>query len=158
MTGDVAVWITGIGAAVSIAAFWRSGRVRVLDLRTELRKQAAELRLALKDLESTIPFAVESRERVTSVTGQTGALQGFRQEAETDAAEVKALQAKVAGIEPIPFLAGYDAIEQRVVIAHEVSIRVTMLREKYTLAAEVDAEVRKHRREEMLEQVRRTRK
>src|SRR5262245_26231991 len=115
--GNAAVWISGV---LSIIAIWRTGRVRVLDLRTKLRKDAAELRVTLEGLAARIPVAVNSRANVTSVTQQTGALEGFRQEAEADAAEVKALQAKVQGIEPIPLLAGYGAIERRAVIAHEV--------------------------------------
>jgi molybdopterin converting factor small subunit len=140
------MWITIGGLLVSILALWRAGRLRVLDLRTTLRNDAAELRLALENLAATIPAAVQSRERLAAATGQAGAFQQFRLEAETDRATVETLRARLSGIEPIPLLASYDTVEAKVVTAHEVRLRVQQLREKYTAAAAGDAQEREYLR------------
>jgi hypothetical protein len=91
------MWIAVGSLLVSIAALWRAGRVRVLDLRTSLRKDAVELRLALDDLATTIPASVQSRMRVSAAaSGMGGAMDQFRAEAEADGAAIAALRARLA--------------------------------------------------------------
>jgi len=46
--------ISAAGALVLLVALWRAGRSRLLDLRTNLRKQTVELRLALDGDEKRI--------------------------------------------------------------------------------------------------------
>jgi hypothetical protein len=140
------VWLAIGGLLVSPLALWRAGRVRVLDLRTTVHKDAAELRLALEDLAGTIPRAIQSREHVAAATGQAGALQQFRTEADADIAAVAALRVRLSGIEPIRLLASYSTVEAKVVTAHEVRLRVQQLREKYKAAAAADAQEGEHLR------------
>jgi hypothetical protein len=136
---------------LSIVALWRSGRVRVLDMRMSLRKELVELRHALDELKSHIPAAVESRLRVSAAAGAMGgAVEEFDREATNDTATVTELQACLTTIEPIPWLAGYSTLEAKALDAYKVRIAVERLATKYQAAAEADTEVRKHLRDAMI--------
>lgn len=144
---DLAVWISGGSLLVSAFALWRSGRVRVLDLRTKIRKDAVELRVSLNDLlKAIIPLAVQSRTNVSSAAGRTGALDIFRTEAEADTATLNGLLAELKNIEPIGLLASYSDIEAKAVSVHEIGTRVKQLHEKYLAAADADEKIREHLR------------
>jgi len=69
--GWVFVAIPAGSLVVGVLALWRSGRRRVLDLRTGVRKDAAELRLSLELLSKAIPAAVHSRLCVSAATGSS---------------------------------------------------------------------------------------
>jgi hypothetical protein len=98
-------------------------------------------------LAATIPVVVQSRTRVSAASGNVGgALQQFRTDADTDTAAVRDLRTRLEGIERIGMLTGYDAIERKVLIAHEVKIRVDQLAAKYLAAADADERVREHLR------------
>ena len=141
------MWIAIGSLLVSILALWRAGRVRVLDLRTDVRKDVVELRLALENLAATIPVAVQSRERVSAAAGMMGgAMEQFRAEARADTATVETLRGQLGGIEPIPLLASYNTVEAKAVTAQEVRVRVQALRDKYLAAADTDAKTREHLR------------
>lgn len=145
-----AEWISIGSLAVAALAFWRSGRVRTLDLRATVRRQCAELQLALESLNTTIPAAVESRARIAAMTGQTGALQHFRAEADSDKASVEELKNRVDGISRIRVFVGYRAVEKRAVDAYDISTQVRKLREKYQRAADADNDVRRRRQDDVL--------
>jgi hypothetical protein len=149
-------WIAIGSLLVSVVALWRAGRVRTLDLRINLRKDAVELRLALEKLTATIPAAIQSRSAIAAATGQAGALQRFRNEAEADLPTVAALRARLDGIEPVPLFAGYGTVEAKVVAAHEVRLRMQELREKYATALAADEAARKQRYDEIMAHVHRT--
>ena len=78
--------------------------------------------------------------------GMGGPVEQFRTDADADAAAVNATRARLDGIEPIPLLATYSAVEAKTVTAHDIRVRVQQLREKYTAAAEADGKVREHLR------------
>lgn len=146
-------WISTASLLIAALAYWRAGRVRTLDLRTTVRRQCAELQFALETLAVTIPAAVESRARIAAMTGQTGALQHFRTEAEGDRATVEELTKRVGRLKRIRFFARYRAVERRAVFAYEMSAQVRRLREKYQRAADADNEVRRKRQEDVLAHV-----
>jgi hypothetical protein len=146
---DVAVWISGGSLLLSAVALWRSGRVPVLDIRTSVRTDIAELRLRLDALSQTIPAAVQSRVRVAAATGSGGATELFRQGAEADTATVRGLYEQLDRIARIPLLASYGQIEANSVAAREVRTRVEQLSAKYAAAAHEDAAAREHIREHM---------
>jgi hypothetical protein len=145
-----------LGGATGVIALWRSGRVRVLDRRTEFRREAAELRVELGDLLTEIEAGKASRRRIAAMNGQAGALQHFLECAEADIETVKGLQRKLADQEPIPFFTGYGSIGQRLVIAQEVSTRLKLMRPVYAKAAAADDEARRDRRSEVMAQVSRS--
>lgn len=151
MVEFVSVWIAGGSLLVSAVALWRSGRVRVLDRRTELRTDIADLWPRLRELEATIPAAVKSRTNASSAIGlgNSGAVAGFRAGAEEDAETVHGLKARLDEIGRIPWLATYGRIEAKVVAARTVRTRFEQLAEKYAAAAREDESTRQHVRDHM---------
>ena len=145
-----AEWISAGGVLIAALAFWRSGRVRTLDLRTTVRRQCAELQIVLETLAATIPAAVESRARITAMTGLASALQQFRAEADSDRAAVEELTKSLDRLKRIRFFAGYRAVEEKAIVAYEMSTQVKRLREKYQRAADADNEARRKRQDEVL--------
>jgi hypothetical protein len=148
-----AEWISAVSALIAALAYWRSGRVRTLDLRTTVRRQCAELQSGLETLAAAIPAAVDSRARITAMTGQTGALEHFRTEADSDRAAIEELSKRVDSLKRIRFLTGYRAVEKRAVIAYEIGTQVRQLRDKYKRAADTDNETRRHRQGEVLSHI-----
>lgn len=148
-----AEWISIASLLIAALAFWRSGRVRTLDLQATVRRQCAELQLALESLATTIPAAVESRARIAAMTGQTGALQHFTAEADSDKTSVEGLKSRVDAINRIRVFVGYRAVEKRAIDAYEISTQVRKLREKYQRAADADNDVRRRRQDDVLAQI-----
>lgn len=142
MASDIAVWISGGSLLVSAAALWRSGRVRVLDLRTSIRRQVAELRLEFAIIPRTIDAAVVSRQSAHAAVGRTGATAAFRQTAEADKIAVPQWLAKLDEIGAIPLRAGYAALEAKMVAVQEVRTRLDQLTQKYAAAAREDEKTR----------------
>ena len=104
---------------VSVIALWRSGRVRVLDRRTELRRDLADLRPKIEALEQSIPHAVQSRLRVNSAIGLglSGAEEAFKKEADADLAAVREFRTQLDEIGQLPSLVGYGRVEEKLVAA-----------------------------------------
>jgi hypothetical protein len=104
-SNDVAVLISGGSFLVSVLAWWRSGRVRILDIRTNVRRDVAELRLDLDALSTQITRGVQSRIAASAPTGGGGALEAFRRDADTDSAAIGPLRIQLNEIEKIRPLA-----------------------------------------------------
>jgi type II secretory pathway component GspD/PulD (secretin) len=143
------VWISGGSLLLSAAALWRSGRVRVLDIRTNVRTDIAELRLRLDALSQAIPAATQSRANAASAIGTGRAAQLFKQGADADIATIKGLTEQLDQIARISVLSSYSQIEAKSVAAREVRIRLEQLSAKYEAAADDDAATRKYLRESM---------
>lgn len=144
---ETSTWVSIGGLIISIAAFWRSGRVRTLDLRLKTRKDAVELRLSLEDLVKAIPLAVRSRTNVSAaVGGNGGALDLFRSEAAADSETVASLLTRIKDSERTGLLSSYGANEDIAVAMHELETRVRQLREKYSRAGAADEKLREHLR------------
>ena len=148
-----AEWISSVSALIAALAYWRSGRVRTLDLRTTVRRQCAELQLGLETLAAAIPAAVESRARIAAITGKTGALEHFRTEAESDRAAIEGLRKRFDRIRRISVFTGYEGVESRAVAAYEMGTQVKKLRDKYQRATDADNEARRQRQDEVLARI-----
>ena len=138
-------WIALSSLAVAFLALWRSGRARVLDLRTSVLKDQAQARLEIDELTEKIRRCLKSREVVCAMTGQSGALEHFRGEVAADTAELDRLHSRLAGIGWVSGLANYQKAEEIAVAVHELRGRVQQLREKYA-AAWAEDEVQRQRR------------
>ena len=146
-TGIATLLISLGSLVVAAAGFWRSGRVRVLDLRTAVLKDAAELGIALEGLSKTVPAAVRSRTNLSAATGNTGgALQLFREEAEADLATLRGLRNRLDQVKRVRLFSSYSAIEAKAVSVNEVRTRVRHLTEKYQAAACADDKLREEHR------------
>jgi hypothetical protein len=144
---EVALWISGGSLLVSVLAWWRSGRVRVLDLRTSVRKDVAELRVTLDDLAQTIPVAIQSRANVSAPIGHSGGpLQQFREGAKADASLIEDLRSRLAAAERVRLLASYSEVEAKAVALRTVRAHIELLQAKYLAAAAADEKVREHLR------------
>ncbi len=129
---------------MSIVAFWRGGRVRVLDRRTELLKDIADLRPRLESLERSISNAVQSRVNASAAIGSalSGAVQAFKDAAVLDTVDVGVLRAQLEETSRLPFFQTYGRIEARMVLVRELRTRFEGLAEKYAGAAREDAATR----------------
>ena len=147
----VSLGIAGGSLLVSVAALWRSGRVRVLDRRTEVRRDLADLRPRLDGLERSIPDAVQSRVRVNSAIGLggSGAEEVFKKGADADLAAVREFRGQLDDIGRLRWLAGYGSVEEKLVAARTVRTRFEQLADKYAAAGRQDEATRKHIREHM---------
>jgi hypothetical protein len=134
-------WISLVSLGVASLALWRSEVMRVLDLRTTIRKDQNSLRLELEQLDKKIPFGLQSRQRVCAATGQAGSAQAFREEVERDIPELVRLRTELANIPWIPLIGGAAIAADAAVAVHDLQVRVKQLTDKYTAAwAEDQAE------------------
>lgn len=137
-------WLSVGSLVIAALAYRRAGRVRVLDRRTELLKDIADLRPRLECLERSIPDAVQSRLNASSATGSAlgGAAQAFKQDAGVDTVEIGVLRGRLEEMSRLPFFQTYARIEARMVSVREVRTRFEVLSEKYAAAAREDAATR----------------
>jgi hypothetical protein len=132
-------WVSVGGLLLSAFALWRTGRVRVLDLRLTVRKTIAELSVELEHLSERLEYGVQSRTRVAAASGEGGGnVEIFRQAADADRAELQALRSTLEKLNRLPPLAFYSHIEDRAVGAQRIRTRLTQLSEKYAAALRED--------------------
>jgi hypothetical protein len=143
-------WIALSSLGVAIAAFWRSGRARVLDLRTTVLRDSADTRLALDQLAEKIPRCLQSRQAVCSMGGQSGALAQFQEGVARDTEELGRLRNRLAGIPWISTLDRYGAAEDAAVAVQEIRTRVQQLSDKYAAAWAEDEAARARRHAEIV--------
>jgi hypothetical protein len=141
---DLTGWITG---TVALVALWRTGRVRVLDLRLTVRKGIAEIGVDVDHLARRLEYAVQSRTGVASATGQAGALQAFREQAEADRAEIQAMRQRLQDLNRLSMFATYLQVEDRAVGLETVRTLYRQLSEKYDAAIRDDDAQRTYLRE-----------
>ena len=109
-------WIALGALVISAVALWRTEWGRASDRRTSVRKEEAALRLALDELLKKIRLGLQSRQRITAMTGQAGNLATFTGEVAADTQELERLRARLA-------LATSSAAQDAAVTIHEVRAR-----------------------------------
>lgn len=129
MLDSTSVWISGGSLLISAIALWRSGRVRVLDRRTELRKDLADLWPRLGGLKAVIRAASTPRTHAMAAVGLVRSEQELL--AAPDADAVKVLRALIDEIGRIPWFATSGKIEAKIVAARTVRTRFELLADKY---------------------------
>ena len=139
-------WIATGALVVSAVALWRTEWGRVTDQRTSVRKEEAASRLALDELAKKIRLGLQSRQRVTSMTGQAGNLAAFTAEVTADTQELERLRFRLV-------LATSGAVQDAAVTVHEVSTRVEQLSVKYAASLSEDEVQRQRRYDEMIARV-----
>jgi hypothetical protein len=157
-TWDVKTLISVGSLLMAAAAFWRTGRVRTVDLRTKVRKDVAELRITLDDLSSKIPYRIQSRERAWSSMGlsNSGAMQEFRESANRHIDEVRGLLSRLDEIQKMPLLTTYRNAEDKSVDVEGIRTCTKQLLDKFAAAAKEDEAIREHNRKAMLERAARS--
>lgn len=135
---DASIWISGGSFGVSLIALWRSGRNRVLDLRTAVRKEVSALRVEIDAMPGRIAGAMQSRRAIGAATGMTGAHMAFQTMCEADLTAVEGLRSQIVNADHIPFWATYSDVEAKMLTASEVRGRLTQMSEKYKAARTED--------------------
>ena len=126
--------ITGtVGAITGCLAYRQSNKLKALELRLELRKAEADLRIAVQELLSLLEHARTSRYRVAAATGlfKSGALEAWTKAWEEDIAAAHVLEIKLpdAGIDYTA--AQYQELESRLVDVHTRATEAAQLKAKY---------------------------
>ena len=130
------LWISAGSLIVSAIALWRSGRIRVLDMRTAIRRDIAELEAQLKPLRQKIYKATELRKLDATLTNRASAPPSMLQAAmEADLRELDGLLEKLNVISQIPLLTGYGTIERKVVALSESRVKAVQIMNKYAKAS-----------------------
>ena len=142
--------ITGIaGAIMGYVSYRRSNSIKALDLRLELRKAVNEVELGLSKLKELLDYANQSRQRVTSATGRSGAMEIWKKEFEEDKKKLKQISDNAPKSDT-----NYDELspihlESRLVAIHKLQGQITELTEKYNSSIKSDDDERKQLREDV---------
>ncbi|GAO37738.1 hypothetical protein SCT_3174 [Sulfuricella sp. T08] len=140
ITGTIGA-ITGIaGATMGYISYRRSGQMKALDLRLELRKAVNELRTAVQNLPSLLERAKNSHTAVASAIGHlgSGALQQWLSECEADLSAAKTLEAEVPDPSANYEHLAHSELETKLVAVHSLQSKATRLSEKYHAALAAD--------------------
>ncbi|WP_139351545.1 hypothetical protein [Rhodanobacter sp. C06] len=129
-----------IGTVSGCMAYRRTGRMKALDLRLELRKTDKDLRDLIGGLGDFLQQANASRQSLVAASGtfRSGSMQGWRIELEADLARIKELEAALP-----PADANYkghssERLESLLVDRHVLQTEAMKLRDKYEAAMKRD--------------------
>lgn len=126
--------ITGIaGATMGYISYRRSGQMKALDLRLELRKSISDLQSTLQSLPSLLERAKKSHTAVASAIGHLGssALQLWLSEYETDLSAAKSLESEVPDPSADYVNLAHSELEAKLVALHSLRSKAVHLSEKY---------------------------
>jgi hypothetical protein len=138
-----------IGSVLGFIGYRQSREMKAVDLRLQLGQSENEARVSIEHLPALMALAKQSRTNVTSITGQTGALQGWLNSYASDAEAVRSLTAQLPGEE-----ANYDALNpaalvDKVVTLHRLRLHAARLTEKYKASLTEDDKARADRLDEI---------
>jgi hypothetical protein len=143
----VAGMVTGIvGAVMGYIAYRRSGEMKALDLRLQLRKAESDLRDIVERMPHLIDEARGSRLAVTSALGtlRSGAVDSFKSRCESDIALARSLGRELPPADRDYLDSDYRALEARLVQVHGLTARAVNLRDRYLSEIAKDDKDREH--------------
>ncbi len=124
-----ALVVSGASLLLSMFALWRTTHFKVLDLRTQLRRDVAELRVTMDEIVAkinrTLPPTAEP-------PIESAAL---RREADMDSLQLEALRGRLNEINVVKPFASYKTLEAKCALARAIATRVRQLVDKYSWAA-----------------------
>jgi len=132
LTGEWALATAGCSLLLSLLALWRTARFKVLDLRTQLRRDVAELRVTMDEMVTHINRAVQP---TAEHPIESPALQALRREADLDSLQLGALRGCLNEINVVTPFASYKTLEAKCALAQAIRTRVHQLADKYSPAA-----------------------
>jgi hypothetical protein len=151
------IWLSYIGAGTGIVGavlgyigYRQSREMKAVDLRLQLGQAENELRVSLEHLPELMAFAQNSRQRVSAMSGQAGALHAWNNMYDIDREAAASVTAELAAEE-----ANYETLKPRalaakVVALHRLNLQAARLTAKYNASLAEDARAREHRHAEML--------
>ena len=126
--------LTGIaGSVMGYLGLRRTGQIKSLDLRLELRKAERGLRGILNDLPEFLSRAKQSRYAVASANGglQSGWIVGWTQAWEADLEKIRQLEGDLPDQGSDLVKATHYELESRLVVAHTMTSQASGLQAKY---------------------------
>ena len=143
--------LTGIGGLIlGGLAYRRTGNIKAIDLRVELRKQESDLRSMIQSLPEVLENAKTSHERIAAATGkyQSGAMQAWLGDWQADYATAK-FEAQSMPKDPIPCdgLSHFE-LERALIAVHEKMGILRQVRERYEASVVGDDQDRDHLRQD----------
>jgi len=132
LTNKWALTISLISLLLSLLALWRTACVGVLNLRAELRRHVAELRVTMDELIGRLNHALQSAvERPIDHT----TLQELRREVDIDSVQLEALRGRLSEINVVAPWCSRKTLEAKSAAAGAIGTRVHQLVNKYPAAA-----------------------
>jgi hypothetical protein len=146
LTGVVGA-VTGIsGAVMGYVAYRRSGELKALDLRLELRKSESELQRTVEELPARLEYAKKSHIAVASAIGMfgSGAFKRWDTDWQADLASVRSLPTELPPANFDYASASHSELEARLVAVHALRGKAAHIQEKYEAALAADDKEREH--------------
>ena len=150
--------LTGIGGAImGYISYRRSGQLKALDLRLELRKADHDLRDTVKGLGPLLDRAMKSRRSILAAIGQynSGAHDQWVSEWEQTQKEVRVLEENLPDLDTDHKDLGASALETNLVTVHATQSKAAQIRDRYSTYLESDDKEREHHRAAQRESVNR---
>ena len=145
--------VTGIaGAVMGYISYRRSGEMKALDLRLELRRAQVDYCAPVRELPALLERAKASRTAVSAATGMlgSGALQHWSSEWEKDEALASTWVGELPSTDANRASAGHQELESELVQVHEQHGHAVRLRDKYLASLAEDDHQRDHIKAAML--------
>lgn len=156
-TGYVGVVTGVVGMVTGCLAYWRSNRIKALDLRLELRKGLGDAHHALSTLRERLDFADRSRRAVLAATGllRSGNIVVWERAVAADREQANTLGSSIRS-ETADFTAlSTEQLESEIVAAHKIRTRLDALITKYRGEISADDESRRRIAQEAADRVNR---
>ncbi|HTV85498.1 MAG TPA: hypothetical protein VME63_08830 [Dyella sp.] len=122
-----------VGTISGCLAYRRTGQLKALDLRLELRKVDSELRNFFSPLSAKLDYAKRSRERIAAVTGgvQSGPMQKWLAEYNEDLSNFHRMEASLPTPSESYRSDAAATLESKLVMRHNLMIDAKALLAKY---------------------------
>jgi len=127
-------------------AYRRSGEMKALDLRLELRKSENDLRRLVEGLPAQLEKAKKSHVAVASATSMlgSGALKEWSSEWESDLTEVQSLKEELPSTDSNYSSVDHAELEAKLIAIHDLRAKAVQVQEKYQTSLARDDNDREH--------------
>lgn len=146
-------WLSYLGAVAGVVgtitgcvALWRTGRMKSLDLRIELRRLENELRNVVEDLPELLRLAGSSHQHVAAATGRynSGHFQQWLRELGDDRTTVDSMVQRLPPTDANHSSLSHQELEEKLSSTHEQLIQAKAMRDKYRAVLSADDRERDH--------------
>lgn len=134
-------YIEWLALALAIYSCWRTHSVKSLDLRVELRKSHNEAREKHRVLQKLMEDSDQSRRRVSSAVGRSGAAVQWHKSVEKDKAQLEQLLRQLPDEQSISS-SMHKVLEEKLDECHMVNLQFDSMLSKYRDALSADDKVR----------------
>jgi hypothetical protein len=144
--------VAGIaGAVMGWIAYRRSGQMKTLEMRLELRRAMNETEQTIHGVSDLLAYAHKSRERVSAARGlrNSGAMVAWQQQFDEDQAPVRSLIERAPKADPLHHLKP-EELETRLAAVHKFQIALSAIVNRYKASIAEDDQHRSEIRQAML--------